>query len=249
MRIIPNLWESVNNTQHGIGSLSQVSLLIHHRLPRRRLHALGLTTIDHTHVRSFRRHHQPSIISNPFHLAHVISNKKSFIPAILDIKNHNYQKWSHFFTITAGIFSLTDLLNGYPCPPQISVDDWQHGDYLLQISNTLIAHFVVKKLISVRQLTKDDSLSVEFDPFGFPMKDLRIQAVILHCNSYGDLYPFTTFISSSSLSPTRALSVSSAASSASSSRFLWHRRLGHPGDHALSALVSRSLISFSKTLS
>lgn len=71
-------------------------------------------------------------ISNPFHLAHAITNIKSLIPLTLDIKNPNYQWWSHFFTITVGRFSLSDLLHGKPCPSNISLDDWERGDYLLQ---------------------------------------------------------------------------------------------------------------------
>ncbi|XP_012842420.1 PREDICTED: uncharacterized protein LOC105962653 [Erythranthe guttata] len=50
----------------------------------------------------------------------------------MDIKNPNYQKWSHFFTIIAGRFCLTDLLLGKEKPADISADEWQHADYLLQ---------------------------------------------------------------------------------------------------------------------
>ncbi|XP_012844936.1 PREDICTED: uncharacterized protein LOC105964975 [Erythranthe guttata] len=69
---------------------------------------------------------------NPFHLAHAISNIKSLISVILDVKNPNYQKWSHFFTITVGRFCLSDLLHGKPRPDSISADEWQRADYLLQ---------------------------------------------------------------------------------------------------------------------
>lgn len=40
--------------------------------------------------------------------------------------------WSYVFTITVGRFSLSDLLHGNPRPPQISADEWQRGDYLIQ---------------------------------------------------------------------------------------------------------------------
>ncbi|XP_012852350.1 PREDICTED: uncharacterized protein LOC105971961 [Erythranthe guttata] len=69
---------------------------------------------------------------NPFHLAHAISNIKSLIPVTLDLKNLNYQKWSHCFTITVGRFCLSDLLHGKPRPDSISADEWQRADYLLQ---------------------------------------------------------------------------------------------------------------------
>lgn len=71
-------------------------------------------------------------LSNPFHLAHAISNIRTLIPVTLDIKTPNYQKWSHFFTVTVGRFSLTPLLLGLERPSNISNDDWTRGDFLLQ---------------------------------------------------------------------------------------------------------------------
>ncbi|XP_012842703.1 PREDICTED: uncharacterized protein LOC105962902 [Erythranthe guttata] len=106
----------------------------------------------------------PPMISNPFHLAHAISNIKALIPVTLDIKNPNYQKWSHFFTITAGRFCLTDLLLGNKKPDNISADEWQRADYLLQswiygtitedlssmvLSKTAMAHDLWKALTSL----------------------------------------------------------------------------------------------------
>ncbi|XP_012833001.1 PREDICTED: uncharacterized protein LOC105953866 [Erythranthe guttata] len=106
----------------------------------------------------------PPMISNSFHLAHAISNIKALIPVTLDIKNPNYQKWSHFFTITAGRFCLTDLLLGNKKPDNISADEWQRADYLLQswiygtitedlssmvLSKTAMAHDLWKALASL----------------------------------------------------------------------------------------------------
>jgi hypothetical protein len=48
---------------------------------------------------------------------------------------------------------------------------------------------LVSNLISVHKFTKDNWCSVEFDPFGFSMKDLITKAPILRSNSSGDLYP------------------------------------------------------------
>lgn len=73
-----------------------------------------------------------SYTPNPFHLAHAISNIKTLVPVTLDIKNPNYQKWGHFFTITVGRFSLSPLLTGDPRPDNISPDEWQRTDFLLQ---------------------------------------------------------------------------------------------------------------------
>lgn len=75
---------------------------------------------------------EPPYVSNPFHLAHAISNIQTLIPVKLDIKNPNYQIWSCFFLITVGRFDLTDLLYGNDRPPHISRADWSRGDFLLQ---------------------------------------------------------------------------------------------------------------------
>lgn len=72
------------------------------------------------------------LLPNPFHLAHALTNIKSIIPCTLDIKTPNYQKWSHFFTIVVGRFSLKPILDGDSRHSNISPDDWQRGDYLLQ---------------------------------------------------------------------------------------------------------------------
>ncbi|XP_012851781.1 PREDICTED: uncharacterized protein LOC105971473 [Erythranthe guttata] len=99
---------------------------------------------------------------NPFHLAHAISNIKSLIPVTLDLKNPNYQKWSHFFTITVGRFCLSDLLHGKPRPDSISADEWQRADYLLQswiygtISDDLSSMVLSKTSTAISSLFTDN---------------------------------------------------------------------------------------------
>ena len=72
-----------------------------------------------------------------------------------------------------------------------------HGQISLPSSNesltlTYVLHAskLIKNLISVRKFTRDNLVSVEFDPFGFSVKDLATKNVILRSNSTGDLYPF-----------------------------------------------------------
>jgi hypothetical protein len=78
-------------------------------------------------------------------------------------------------------------------------------------------------LVSVRKLTGDNNVSIEFDPHGFSVKDIPTRKVTLQCESTSDLYPLR-------LPPQLALSASSEAD-------LWHLRLGHPGHHILSQLA------------
>ncbi|GJU51483.1 type I inositol polyphosphate 5-phosphatase 4-like protein [Tanacetum coccineum] len=72
-----------------------------------------------------------------------------------------------------------------------------------------------KNLISVRQFVRENKCTVEFDEFGFSVKDFWTRQILLRCDSTGDLYPVTT--------PTlpQAYLVS---------QHTWHQRLGHPGE-------------------
>ncbi|KAD6795397.1 hypothetical protein E3N88_06293 [Mikania micrantha] len=115
----------------------------------------------------------------------------------------------------------------HPYPPLILRD-------ILHVPN------IIKNLISVRKLTTDNSITIEFDPFGFNVKDLKTRIPILRCNSTGDLYPLT-FNSPSQLTPPSAF--------AAITQDMWHHRLGHPGASILNLLKpSLSFDSVSKPL-
>jgi len=68
---------------------------------------------------------------------------------------------------------------------------------------------------------------MEFDAFGFSVKDLPTRSVILRCNSDGELYPLAP-------SPPQALVATSTPTVE-----LWHQRLGHPGRHTLQQTLPR----------
>ncbi|XP_076881926.1 uncharacterized protein LOC143530200 [Bidens hawaiensis] len=59
----------------------------------------------------------------------------------------------------------------------------------LKLNNVLYAPKLIKNLISVRRLTTGNWVSIEFDPFGFLVKDFKTRIPIIRCNSSGDLYP------------------------------------------------------------
>ncbi|KAI3764159.1 hypothetical protein L2E82_14162 [Cichorium intybus] len=104
----------------------------------------------------------------------------------------------------------------YPLPP-------------LHLKNVLHTPNVIKNLLSIRRFTTDNNLSVEFDPFGFDVKDFPTRTPFLRCNSTGDLYPFTLQSDSQVLQPSAFASIT---------RDLWHHRLGHLGADVLSSLKS-----------
>nr|GEU42359.1 ribonuclease H-like domain-containing protein [Tanacetum cinerariifolium] len=73
---------------------------------------------------------------------------------------------------------------------------------------------------------------MEFDAFGFSVKDFLTRRVLLRCDSAGDLYPVTA----PSLTPHAFLV----------SQHTWHQRIGHPGGEVLRRLVSSNFISYNK---
>lgn len=101
------------------------------------------------------------------------------------------------------------------------------------LKNVLHAPLIIKNLISVQKFTSDNSVSVEFDPFGFSVKDFRTGTLLMRCDSQGDLYLLTSAFSSLTTSSSSFAAISSS---------LWHDRLGHPGDPVFSFLRSRNFI-------
>nr|GEW86225.1 ribonuclease H-like domain-containing protein [Tanacetum cinerariifolium] len=73
----------------------------------------------------------------------------------------------------------------------------------LHLHNVLVTPSIIKNLIYVHQFTHDNACSIEFDPFGFSVKDLWTRHLLIRCNSTGDLYPVLPSISS----PTALLSM------------------------------------------
>jgi hypothetical protein len=122
----------------------------------------------------------------------------------------------------------------YPVPSSIVVGNGSllpvtstspaHLPGYLRLNNVLVPPSLIKNLISERQFISDNNCSVEFDPVGYSVKDLRTQNVLVMCNSSGPLYPLRF--------------PAATALTAASTSSLWHRRLGHPGHEALSKLAS-----------
>ncbi|GJT59660.1 ribonuclease H-like domain-containing protein [Tanacetum coccineum] len=86
--------------------------------------------------------------------------------------------------------------------------------------------------LSSTRFVRDNHCTVEFDPFGFSVKDFQTRRVLLRCDSSGDLYPVTE----SSSIPHVFLT----------SQYTWHQRLGHPGSEVLRRVLSNNSISCNK---
>ncbi|GKB62530.1 ribonuclease H-like domain-containing protein [Tanacetum coccineum] len=102
----------------------------------------------------------------------------------------------------------------------------------LHLNNVLITPHIVNNLIFVRQFVRDNNCTIEFDAFGFSVKDFLTRRVLLRCDSTGDLYPVTA------PSPIpHAFLVS---------QHTWNQRLGHPWGEVLRRLVSSNFILCNK---
>ncbi|XP_071685228.1 uncharacterized protein [Lolium perenne] len=73
---------------------------------------------------------------------------------------------------------------------------------------------------------RDNPVTVEFDAFGFSVKDGRTRMLLHRCDSPGDLYP----IGAASTTTSRPLALSAGVD-------LWHARLGHPSSAALRQIM------------
>ncbi|GJT43845.1 ribonuclease H-like domain-containing protein [Tanacetum coccineum] len=93
----------------------------------------------------------------------------------------------------------------------------------LHLHNVLVTPNIIKNLISVRQFTRDNNCTIEFDAFGFSVKDYLTHHILLRCDSSSDLYPVTK----PSTSPIAFLSTSAST---------WHQRLGHPDPNWCNAM-------------
>ncbi|GKC06380.1 hypothetical protein Tco_0997990 [Tanacetum coccineum] len=69
----------------------------------------------------------------------------------------------------------------------------------LHLNHILVTPYIINNLISVHQFTRDNDVSVEFDAYGFLVKDYQTGRLLLRCDSTGDLYPVTQQPSSQTL--------------------------------------------------
>ncbi|WVZ70190.1 hypothetical protein U9M48_018876 [Paspalum notatum var. saurae] len=97
----------------------------------------------------------------------------------------------------------------------------QHSNF--HLNNILVDLSLVRNLLSIRHFTRDNLVSIEFDPAGFSIKDLQTRHEILRCASDGDLYTFP------------AAAASNAHTHLVVSPTVWHQRLGHPAPAVLAS--------------
>jgi len=108
----------------------------------------------------------------------------------------------------------------------------------LTLNHVLHAPKLIKNLVFVRKFTIDNEVSVEFDPFGFFVKDLQTGMPLMRYNSSGELYPFGPKSTHQSPTPSTFVALSNN---------LWHNRLRHPGAGVLNSLHRNNFIFCNKS--
>jgi len=89
----------------------------------------------------------------------------------------------------------------------------------------------------MRKTAIDNEVSVEFNPFGFSVKDFHTGMPLMRCNSSGNLHPLTTRPYHPSSTPYTFAILSNE---------IWHSHLGHPGVSILSYLHRNNSILCNK---
>ncbi|GJW88092.1 hypothetical protein Tco_0163432 [Tanacetum coccineum] len=102
----------------------------------------------------------------------------------------------------------------------------------LYLRNVFVTPNIIKNLVSVRKFTTD-KCSIDFDPYGFSVRDYHTRQTLLRCDNTGDLYPLHV--------------AASAFALLTNNHSFWHQRLGHPGDVVIQTLSSRGLVSYKST--
>ena len=82
--------------------------------------------------------------------------------------------------------------NGHTVPISSSGHTTLHSPsgHTFKLNHVLLVPHLICNLLSIRKFTRENLCSIEFDAFGFSVKDLKTRRVILRCNSDGDLYTF-----------------------------------------------------------
>jgi hypothetical protein len=126
----------------------------------------------------------------------------------------------HFFTVSSG--------NSVPISSSSHSSLRTPSWHIFKLNNVLLVPNLIHNLLSIRKFTRDNICSIEFDAFGFSVKDLKTRRMILRYNSEGDLYTFPGSIPTCQFSSTAMVAIASAE--------LWRQRLSHSGHDFMSSL-------------
>nr|GEX26220.1 ribonuclease H-like domain-containing protein [Tanacetum cinerariifolium] len=90
----------------------------------------------------------------------------------------------------SSIYPFVFVGNGHSIPVTHTGHSLLHtSSKPLHLNHIHFTSHIIKNLISVRQFTRDNDVSVEFNAYDFYLKDYQTGWILLRCDSTGDLYP------------------------------------------------------------
>ncbi|PKU67006.1 Retrovirus-related Pol polyprotein from transposon TNT 1-94 [Dendrobium catenatum] len=101
----------------------------------------------------------------------------------------------------------------------------------LKLSNILHSPELHFNLLSISKLTRDNNISITFNPSGFVLKDLKTQETLLQGPCKNGLYPIKTISDEPS---------HEALAGTSHDANIWHQRLGHPHERSMKTIANRT---------
>ncbi|GKF77012.1 hypothetical protein Tco_0229482 [Tanacetum coccineum] len=95
----------------------------------------------------------------------------------------------------SSIYPSVFVGNGHSIPVTHTGHSFLHtSSKPLHLNHILVTPHIIKNLILVRQFTRDNDVSVEFDAYGFSVKDYQTERILLRCDSTGDPLPLSRIV-------------------------------------------------------
>ncbi|GJV88093.1 hypothetical protein Tco_1532031 [Tanacetum coccineum] len=96
------------------------------------------------------------------------------------------------FFSNSSMYSSIFVGNGHSIPVTHTGHSFLHSSSKpLHLKHIPVTPHIIKNLISVGQFTRDNDVSIEFNAYGFLVKDYQTGRLLPRCDSTGDLYPVT----------------------------------------------------------
>jgi histone deacetylase 1/2 len=109
--------------------------------------------------------------------------------------------------------------------------------YSLHLKNVLLTPRISKNLVPANKLANDNNYFLELHPSSLFVKDLTTRTTLLHGKAKDGMYPVPT--------PSSIRQAHHQAHHVSTSKELWHRRLGHPASPIIQAILHSNKLAFS----
>lgn len=116
----------------------------------------------------------------------------------------------------------------------------------LKLNNILFVPEYKENLLSIRRLVQDNNCVFECFPWGYYIKDLTRKKIMLTRPIRGGICLVSSYDARNQRIQ-EDFAFSNRVEDSSTNNVIWHRRLGHPSNNALSLLTIKNFISMSNS--